>query len=162
MHFIRRYVVLFSIACCYFATLSITASAQDYPNRVVKFVVPFAPGGPSDIVARILAQKLTERFNQSFIIENRPGGSANIGMVQVAKSPPDGYTIAFASQGTLVFNIALYAKPGYDPVKDLVPVVRFGLLPFLLLVNPSVPVKSVPELIDHAKKNPGKLAKKGG
>ena len=155
MHFIRRYAVLFSIACCYFATLSITASAQDYPNRVVKFVVPFAPGGPSDIVARILAQKLTERFNQSFIIENRPGGSANIGMVQVAKSPPDGYTILLVSS-SFVINPALFANPGYDPYKDFAPLAMPVSSPNILVAHPSLPAKTMKEFLALVKANSGK------
>jgi tripartite-type tricarboxylate transporter receptor subunit TctC len=137
--------------------LASAAAAQtpDYPNRPVKLVAPFAPGGPVDVVARVLAPKLSERFGQQFYVENHPGGSGNIGTALVAKAPPDGYTILVISS-TLVVNPSLFTKLGFDTLTDLAPVSLVGVSPQVLLVHPSVPAASVKELVAWVKANPGK------
>jgi tripartite-type tricarboxylate transporter receptor subunit TctC len=137
--------------------LASAAAAQtpDYPNRPVKLVAPFAPGGPVDVVARVLAPKLSERFGQPFYVENHPGGSGNIGTALVAKAPPDGYTVLVISS-TLVVNPSLFAKLGFDTTTDLAPVSLVGVSPQVLLVHPSVPATSVKELVDWVKASPGK------
>jgi tripartite-type tricarboxylate transporter receptor subunit TctC len=131
------------------------AQIPDYPNRPVKLVAPFAPGGPVDVVARVLAPKLSERFGQQFHVENHPGGSGNIGTALVAKAPPDGYTILVISS-TLVVNPSLFTKLGFDTLTDLAPVSLVGVSPQVLLVHPSVPAASVKELVAWVKANPGK------
>jgi tripartite-type tricarboxylate transporter receptor subunit TctC len=137
--------------------LASAAAAQtpDYPNRPVKLVAPFAPGGPVDVVARVLAPKLSERFGQQFYVENHPGGSGNIGTALVAKAPPDGYTVLVISS-TLVVNPSLFTKLGFDTTTDLTPVSLVGVSPQILLVHPSVPATSVKELVDWVKASPGK------
>jgi tripartite-type tricarboxylate transporter receptor subunit TctC len=131
------------------------AQTPDYPNRPVKLVAPFAPGGPVDVVARVLAPKLSERFGQQFYVENHPGGSGNIGTALVAKAPPDGYTVLVISS-TLVVNPSLFAKLGFDTTTDLAPVSLVGVSPQILLVHPSVPATSVKELVAWVKATPGK------
>jgi tripartite-type tricarboxylate transporter receptor subunit TctC len=137
--------------------LASAAAAQtpNYPNRPVKLVAPFAPGGPVDVVARVLAPKLSERFGQQFYVENHPGGSGNIGTALVAKAPPDGYTVLVISS-TLVVNPSLFTKLGFDTTTDLTPVALVGVSPQILLVHPSVPATSVKELVDWVKASPGK------
>jgi tripartite-type tricarboxylate transporter receptor subunit TctC len=139
--------------------LASAAAAQtpDYPNRPVKLVAPFAPGGPVDVVARVLAPKLSERFGQQFYVENHPGGSGNIGTALVAKAPPDGYTVLVISS-TLVVNPSLFTKLGFDTLTDLAPISLVGVSPQVLLVHPSVPAANVKELIAWVKANPGKLS----
>src|SRR6266851_2412077 len=129
-------------------------SAQDYPSRQVSFVVPFAPGGGTDILGRLLGQKLSDRFGKSFVVENRPGAGTVTASVQVVKSAPDGYTIMMATSSTFAINVALYKKLPYDPGKDLVPVALVCGVPFVLVVTPSLPVHSVPDLIQLAKEKP--------
>jgi tripartite-type tricarboxylate transporter receptor subunit TctC len=133
------------------------AQTPDYPNRPVKLVAPFAPGGPVDVVARVLAPKLSDRFGQQFYVENHPGGSGNIGTALVAKAPPDGYTVLVISS-TLVVNPSLFAKLGFDTTTDLAPVSLVGVSPQVLLVHPSVPATSVKELVDWVKASPGKYS----
>ena len=137
--------------------LASAAAAQtpDYPNRPVKLVAPFAPGGPVDVVARLLSPKLSDRFGQQFYVENHPGGSGNIGTALVAKAPPDGYTVLVISS-TLVVNPSLFAKLGFETTTDLAPVSLVGVSPQVLLVHPSVPATSVKELVDWVKATPGK------
>jgi tripartite-type tricarboxylate transporter receptor subunit TctC len=140
------------------AALALNANAQaPYPNHPVRIVVPFPAGGTTDILARAVAQKLTETLGQSFVVENRAGAGGNIGADLVAKSPPDGYTMLMGTVGTHAINPSLYEKMPYDHVKDFVPVVLVAGVPNVLVVNPSVPAKSVQELIAYAKANPGKL-----
>ncbi len=128
--------------------------AQDYPSRQVTFVVPFAPGGGTDILGRLVGQKLTERFGKSFVIENRPGAGTVTAAVQVAKSAPDGYTIMMATSGTMAMNPTLYKKLPYDPGKDLVLAALICGVPFVLVVNPALPVNSVADLVKLAKERP--------
>ena len=134
------------------------AAAQTYPGRQVRIVVPFAPGGGTDVAARVLAQKLTERVGQSFIVDNRPGASGIIGTELVAKSAPDGYTLLVGSQTVMAVVPAMYGKLNYDTVRDFVPVIRIIDTPTLIAVHPSLPAKSIKELIALAKARPGQLS----
>ncbi|MGE5779174.1 MAG: Bug family tripartite tricarboxylate transporter substrate binding protein [Hyphomicrobiales bacterium] len=145
--------VVFGLAAVLAAQASI-AQTSVYPNRPVKMVAPFAPGGPVDVVARVLAPKLSEGLGQQFYVENHPGGSGNIGTALVAKAPPDGYTVLVISS-TLVVNPSLFAKLGFDTTADLAPVSLVGVSPQVLLVHPSVPAASVKELIAWVKASPG-------
>src|SRR6266511_4379235 len=132
------------------------AHAQSsYPNRPVRLVAPFAPGGPVDVVARLLAPKLSEGLGQQFYVENHPGASGNIGTALVAKAPPDGYTVLVISS-TLVVNPSLFEKLGFDTEKDLAPISLIGVSPQILLVHPSVPATNVKELIAWVKAAPGR------
>jgi tripartite-type tricarboxylate transporter receptor subunit TctC len=127
------------------------AQETDYPNRQVNFVVPFAPGGGTDILGRLVGQKLTDRFGKSFVVENRPGAGTVNAAVQVSKSTPDGYTIMMATSGTMAMNPTLYKKLPYEPGKDLILAALICNVPFVLVVNPAVPVQSVAELVKLAK-----------
>jgi tripartite-type tricarboxylate transporter receptor subunit TctC len=133
-----------------------TTLAQGYPGAPVRMVVPFPAGGGVDSAGRILAQKLTESFGKSFIIENRGGANGNIGTEVAAKSPKDGYTLLFTGAG-FVTNPSLYKKTGYDPINDFDPISLMALGPNVLVVHPSLPVKSVKELIALAKAKPGQV-----
>ena len=130
---------------------------KDYPAKPVKIVVPYPPGGAPDLVARVLAAKLSESLGQQFIVETRPGASGNIATEFVVKSDPDGYTLLLASDGQIVINPSLFAKLPYDPVKDLAPVTLTTSVALFLLAAPSFPPNSVQELIALARANPGKF-----
>jgi tripartite-type tricarboxylate transporter receptor subunit TctC len=130
--------------------------AQAYPSRPVRIVVGFAPGGPADIVARLIAQWLSERLGQPFVVENRTGAGTNIAAEAVVRSPPDGYTLLFVTSANAV-NTMLYEKLSFDLSRDIVPVASLFRAPSVLEVHPSVPAKTVPEFIAYAKANPGKL-----
>ncbi len=131
-------------------------AAQAYPARVVRIVVPVAAGGPTDILARAMAQKLTEMWGQSVVVENRAGGGSNIGFEAVAKAPPDGYMLLMA-QPALTVNVSLYKNLPYDPLRDFAPISLLTTHPLLLLAHPSVPARSVKELVALAKTKPGQL-----
>jgi tripartite-type tricarboxylate transporter receptor subunit TctC len=133
------------------------ASAQAWPAKPIRLMVPFPPGGSTDIVARIVAQKLGERLGQPLVIENRGGAGGTIGTALIAKSAPDGYNLAIASTSTHVVAPGVYAKLEYDPIKDFAPVGLMAISPYLLVVNPSVPAKSVKDLVALARSQPGKL-----
>jgi len=133
------------------------AQTSAYPDRPVKMIAPFAPGGPVDAVARVLAPKLSEGFGQQFYVENHPGGSGNIGTALAAKAAADGYTILVISS-TLVVNPSLFAKLGFDTTSDLAPVSLVGVSPQVLLVHPSVPAASVKELVAWVKASPGQYS----
>ena len=133
------------------------AAAQTYPAKSVRMVIPFPPGGTTDILARLAAQKLTEALGQQVVPDNRSGASGNIGTEQVAKSPPDGYTLVTAPGSTLTIHPSLYAKLGFDPLRDFAPVTILAAVPNLLVVHPSLPVRSVKELIALAKSRPDQL-----
>src|SRR5258708_4307680 len=133
------------------------AAAQGWPEKPVRFVVGFTPGGPSDILARALGQKLAESWGQQVVIENRPGAGGNIAAELVAKSAPDGTTWLLGNNSILATNQSLYAKLAYDPVKDFAPVALVAIQPNILVVNPDVPAESVKELIALAKAKPGEL-----
>jgi tripartite-type tricarboxylate transporter receptor subunit TctC len=128
-----------------------SASAQNYPSRPVKIVVPFPPGGPLDFTARMLADKLAISLKQAFIVENRPGASGNIGTDAVAKAEPDGYTLLFVLDTPLTVNPTLYAKLAFEPVKDLEPISAVASFSMTLVVHPSIPAASVAELVTYAK-----------
>jgi tripartite-type tricarboxylate transporter receptor subunit TctC len=137
------------------------APAAAWPNKPVRIVVPFAPGGTTDILARALAPELTKAFGQTFIIDNKPGAGGNLGADQVAKSPPDGYTLLMGTVGTHAINAALYPKMPYDPVKEFVPITLVAGVPNVLVMNPakaeSYGIRNVADFIRYAKANPGKL-----
>src|SRR5712691_3056001 len=148
----------FSIVVLAVFTLTAPAAAQSYPDRVVRIVNPFPPGGSVDITARILAQKLGDTTGQQFIVENRTGAGGNTGADSVAKSEPDGYTLLFSAPGPLVVNQTLYTKGlPFDPTKDFAPIAIFAYTPIVLMVNPNIPANNVQELIAFAKSNPGKV-----
>jgi tripartite-type tricarboxylate transporter receptor subunit TctC len=130
---------------------------QDYPSRTVRIVVPYPPVGPTDIVARVVGQKMSERLKQPVIIENRAGASGNIGAEAVAKAPADGYTLLMGTTAHAI-NPSLFASLGYDFGRDFEPVALLTSVPLVLVVHPSVPARTVPELIAHAKSKPGELA----
>jgi tripartite-type tricarboxylate transporter receptor subunit TctC len=132
------------------------AQAQAYPARPVRIIVGFAAGGPADIVARLIAQWLSERLGQQFVVENRTGAASNIAAEAVVRSPPDGYTLLFITAANAI-NTTLYEKLSFNLSRDIVPVAGLIRAPSVLEVNPSVPAKSVPEFIAFAKANPGKL-----
>ena len=132
------------------------AWARDYPNRPVKLVIGFAPGGPADIVARLLGAFLSERLGQPFVIENRPGAGTTIATETVAHAAPDGYTLLWTTSADEI-NATLYKKLNYDFIRDITPVASIDLLPLVMEVNPAFPPKSVPDFIAYAKANPGKV-----
>jgi tripartite-type tricarboxylate transporter receptor subunit TctC len=131
--------------------------AADYPTKTVRMVIAFSPGGPSDILSRLIGGKLAERMGQPFVFDNRPGAGGNVAGEIVATSPADGYTIMIANNSVLAANATLYKKMSFNPAKDLVPVVWVASQPNILVVHPSLPVKTVKELVAHLKANPGKL-----
>ena len=142
------------------ATLLLVASsalAQNYPAKPIKIVVPFPAGGIADLYARLIGARLTESWGQPILIENRTGAGGNIGADAVAKSAPDGYTLVTGSFGTHAVNVSLFASMPYDPVKDFAPIILIIEAEGLLVVHPSVPAQSVPELIAYGRANPGKL-----
>ncbi len=133
------------------------AYAQDYPTKPVRMIVPFAPGGASDVVARILSPGLTKELGQTIIVDNRSGASGNIGVAAAAQAPADGYTILLGNIGTMAINPGLFPKFNVNPVRDFVAITQVVDVPTSLAVHPSVPVKSVKEFIEYAKARPGKL-----
>ena len=139
-------------------TAAPAALAQTYPTKTVRMIVAFPPGGTTDILARATAQKLTEAFGQQVVIDNRPGAGGNIGTELVARSPADGYTLLASPGSTLTSNPAVYAKVPFDTVRDFAPVTIIAEVPNVLIVHPSLPVKTVKELIALAKTRPGQLA----
>jgi tripartite-type tricarboxylate transporter receptor subunit TctC len=156
MTMLTRRAAMLTVAAL--AGLGLTpALADTYPNHPVKVIVPFAAGGPTDVMARLIAQKLSESLKQQFYVENHPGAGGNIGMTQVARAKPDGYTILVASS-SFVVNPSLYAKNPYDAFKDFEPVSLAAASPNILVVNPSVPAKTVKELVDLLKANPFKYS----
>ena len=134
------------------------AFAQAFPSKPVKLVIPFPPGGSLDAVGRAIADKLTQMWGQSVVVDNKPGAGGNIGADFVAKSAPDGYTVVMGALSTHAVNPSLYPKMPYDAVKDFAPISLVAITPNVLVVNPSLPVNSVKDLIAYAKANPGKLS----
>jgi len=148
------------IAIWLLALIAGAAHAQNpstYPNHPVRIVVGFTAGGPSDVIARIVAQRMSEAWGQQVYVENQPGAGSNTASVTVAKAAPDGYTVLVVSTGFIV-NASLYAKVPYDPIKEFAPVTLVAVSPNVLSVNPSVPAKTVLELVDEIRKNPGKYS----
>ena len=148
--------LLLAVAAIAAAPAALAADA--YPSRPVTLVVPFPPGGPTDALARRLAEKLKQPLGQTVIVENRAGAGGNIGSEYVATAKPDGYTILFGTSGPLAINVSLYKNQGYNPEPSFAPIIRIGHLPNILVVNPSVPATNAQELIAYAKKNPDKLS----
>jgi tripartite-type tricarboxylate transporter receptor subunit TctC len=144
-------------AAAFAVAAATTAVAQTYPSKPIKMIVPFPPAGSTDLSARAVAGKLTERLGQPVIIENRPGAGGNIGTDVVAKAAPDGYTLIVGTVGTHAINASLYSKMPYDHVKDFAPVILLSKTPNVLVVNPSLPVNSVADVIKLAKSKPGEL-----
>jgi tripartite-type tricarboxylate transporter receptor subunit TctC len=134
------------------------ACASDYPSKPITLMIGFAPGGPSDVMARILTKKMEEIFKQPLVIENRAGAGGSIAGAAVARAAPDGYTVLLATGSLLAINVSLYKNIGYDPEKDFEPITLIGTQTNVLYVNPAVPAKTLAELIAHAKANPGKLS----
>jgi tripartite-type tricarboxylate transporter receptor subunit TctC len=143
--------VLLGLAC----TLG-AARAQPYPSRPIKLVVPFPPGGPVDVMGRLVAQELSQRLG-TVVVDNRPGAGGTIGSRSAAAAAPDGYTLLFGSSTTLAAGPALYKNLGYDPIKSFAPVAMISSVPFALVVAPALPVRTVAELVAYAKAHPGKL-----
>lgn len=139
------------------AITAVGAGAQSYPNKPIRLVVPFAPGGGADIVARAIAGPLGKRLGQTVIVDNKPGGGATLGADIVAKAPADGYTLLYATPGPQITNPFLMRKLPYDPEKDLTPVSEVAIVPSVLVVHKDLPVHTVKELIAYARANPGKL-----
>ena len=132
------------------------AWAQTYPARPVRWIVPFGPAGATDITARLIGQWLSERLGQQFVIENRPGAGSNIGSEAVVRAPPDGYTLLLVSAANAI-NATFYDKLNFNVVRDIAPVAPIVRFPYIMVVNPSVPAKTLPEFIAYAKANPGKI-----
>ena len=149
--------LLAATVCAAAMLQSAGAAAQAWPAKPLRVVVPFPPGGSTDIVARIVAQKLGERLGQSMVIENRGGAGGTLGAAQVAKAAPDGYTLLVASTSTHVVAPGVYPKLDYDPTKDFAPISLMAVSPYLLVVNPALPARSVKDLVDLARRQPGKL-----
>ncbi len=145
------------LAICLALGSSAVASAQSYPTKPIHIVVPFSPGGITDVLARALGQKLAEAWGQQVVIENRLGGAGHVGTDSVAKAAPDGYTLLVTADATFVTNPHTYSKLLYDPVNDFVPITGLGISPQALIVHPSVPVRTLSDLIELAKKKPGEL-----
>jgi tripartite-type tricarboxylate transporter receptor subunit TctC len=151
-------IVIPGILAILSVAIPLPAGAQAYPSRPVKLVVPFPPGGSLDITGRLIAQRLTEMWGQSVVVENKPGAGGNIGADLVAKSAPDGYTILLGALSTHAVNPNLYAKMPYDAVKDFAPITLIAITPNVLVINAATPVNNVREFIAWTKANPGKLA----
>jgi tripartite-type tricarboxylate transporter receptor subunit TctC len=146
----------FILAPLLFALLCGTASAQAYPSKPIRLILPFPPGAPSDIVGRFIGQKLSEQLGENVIPDNRPGAGGNIALAAVAKSAPDGYTLTVSTPG-IALSPSLYKNLQYDPLKDLVPVARLVTIENVMLLHPSVPAKTLKEFIALARAQPGKL-----
>jgi tripartite-type tricarboxylate transporter receptor subunit TctC len=150
-HASRRALCALGVACA----IALPVNAQQYPTKVVRVIVPFAPGGGSDITARVFSQKLSVALGQQFIVDNRPGAAGIIGMELTAKAPPDGYTLMMMS-GSFSATAATH-KPAFDPINTIIPVVEFGITPFVLTIHPSVPAKTTKELIAIGRAKPNDL-----
>ncbi len=141
------------------AALAIAGAAYaDYPDKPIRLVVPFPPGGGADNLARTIVPKASQILGQPIVIENKPGAGGNIGAAEVARAAPDGYTLLQGTNGTHGINHALYANPGFDPLKDFVPIARWTVIPAMLVIHPSLPANNVKELVAYLKANPGKVS----
>jgi hypothetical protein len=144
-------------ALCVMAAWSGIAAAQSYPSKPVHIVVPFAPGGITDILARALAQRLTESLGQQVVVENKPGATGQVGAEAVAKAAPDGYTLLVAADATFVTNPHFYSRLAFDALNDFAPITGLGISPQALIVNPALPVRTLDDLIALARKQPGEI-----
>lgn len=140
-----------------FLPLAAAHAQENWPAKPVRIVVPYPPGGASDITARMLAQKLTETWNQQVVVDNRPGANGIVALEHVAKQPPDGYTLLFANLGPNAINPAVYAKLPYDPVKDFTPITLTTVVPQVLVASPGFEAKTLKQMLDYARANPGKV-----
>jgi tripartite-type tricarboxylate transporter receptor subunit TctC len=154
---IPRYLLATLLACSAAFPFAAFAQASTYPNKPVRLVVGVPPGGATDLVARLVAEQLSKQTGQQFVVDNRGGAGGNIGAENVAKSPPDGYTLFLGPIGTMAINPFVYAKMPFDPVKDFAPISQLTSIPIVMIVHPSVPAKDVREFIAFAKANPGKV-----
>ncbi|HSD43476.1 MAG TPA: tripartite tricarboxylate transporter substrate binding protein [Burkholderiales bacterium] len=152
----RRPILALALAACALAAAS-DPSLDQYPVKPVRIIVPYPPGGTTDILARLVATRLTDKLGQTFVVENRPGAAGAIGSQSVAKSAPDGYTLVMGTISSHGINAALYKSLPYDPVKDFAPVTNVASTPNVITVNPDLPVKNLGELLRLAKEKPGKL-----
>jgi tripartite-type tricarboxylate transporter receptor subunit TctC len=155
MALLRRTLAI--VGLLLFATPGLPAQGQDYPTRPVTIVNPFAPGGGTDLLARMLASKLEQRWGKTFLIENKTGAGSIIAATHVQKSAPDGYTLLMAPSPTMAVNVSLYKNLPYQPLTDFVPLALIAQTAMVLIVHQDLPVKSVPELLAYGKANPGKL-----
>ncbi len=156
MKFQRRQFLRLALGAAALSPASRIANAQAYPSRPVRLVIGYTPGGSADLTARLMGQWLSERLGQSFVIENRPGGGTNIATESVVRAAPDGYTLLLAAPANAI-NATLYDKLNFDFLRDTEPVAGLIRFPNVVVVHPSLPIKSIPELIAYAKANPGKL-----
>ena len=157
-----RSCISFSLFTFTFSLWYCCALAQQYPSKPIRLIIPFAPGGPSDFLGRTIGQKLTEAWGQQVLTDNRGGANGVVGAELGAKSVPDGYTLVLATNGTHGMNASLYSKLPYDTVRDFAPITRLGVAPFLLVAHPSLPVRTVKELIQLARARPGEIAWSSG
>jgi tripartite-type tricarboxylate transporter receptor subunit TctC len=153
-----RQLLMLGAACTIVAGQAAPAHATDFPSKPVTLVVPFAPGGPTDAMARVLANALKGPLGQPVIVENKAGAGGNVGAEAVARAQPDGYTLLFGTSGPLAINQYLYPKLSYDPLRSFAPVIQIGHLPNVLVVHPNVPAKNTQQLIALAKAKPGSLS----
>jgi tripartite-type tricarboxylate transporter receptor subunit TctC len=156
MKFPRRQFLHLAAGAALLPAVSRTANAQSYPARPVRLIIGYTPGGSADLTARLMGQWLSERLGQSFVIENRPGGGTNIATEAAVRAAPDGYTLLLVAPANAI-NATLYDKLNFNFLRDMEPVAGIIRFPNVVVVNPSVPVKTIPELIAYAKANPGKL-----
>src|SRR5262252_787395 len=152
---VRTLASIFALICI--AGAGSESFAETYPARPVRLIVPFAAGGPTDVIARIVAQKLSEAWGQQVVTENMPGAGGNTGVAMVARSRPDGYTVLVVSTGFIV-NPSMYSKIPYDPIKDFAPITLVAASPNVISANPELPAKSLKDLIALVKANPGKYS----
>jgi tripartite-type tricarboxylate transporter receptor subunit TctC len=151
----RRLMCLIALPVLLFGALSVQAQSS-YPSKPIKLIVPFAPGGTTTILARLMADRMGQALGQPMVVESKPGAGANVGMEYVAKSDPDGYTLLMGPIG-IAINPSLYPRMGFDPQKDLAPIGLYAGVPNLLVVHPSIPAQNLKEFVTYAKANPGKL-----
>jgi len=147
-------IVLVAIA----ASMTDACAQSGYPSRSIRFIVPYPPGGPTDLMARSMSGRLSEALGQTVVVDNRAGAGGNVGAEIAAKSPPDGYTLLMGAISTHSINASLYTKLAFDPVKDFAPITQASIIPLVINAHPSLPVTNVKELIALAKKNPGQLS----
>jgi tripartite-type tricarboxylate transporter receptor subunit TctC len=157
----RRKFLHLAASAAALPALSRVARAQTYPSRPVRIIVGFAAGGPGDLLGRLIGQRLSERLGQPFVVENRPGAASNIGTEAVTKAPPDGYTLLLTSSANFI-NATFYDRLNFSFIRDIAPVAGLIRVPNVLEINPSVPAKTVPEFIEYAKANPGKITMASG